>query len=65
MTDPRTQADYVQIASLTDSIVVIDREGHRSTFETLADYETFKAGVSACRMSLYDDATRHWLVKEA
>ncbi|MER8619213.1 hypothetical protein NKG99_20640 [Mesorhizobium sp. M1409] len=61
--NPQT-ADYQQVTSLTDRIVVCDREGHRNTFETLADYEVFKAGVSAMRKSLWDDTSGRWLVRE-
>jgi DNA-binding XRE family transcriptional regulator len=61
MTNTRT-ADYQQINSLTDTIVVIGKEGHRLTFETLEDYDVFQAGVSAMHLSLYDDTTGRWLV---
>jgi DNA-binding XRE family transcriptional regulator len=62
MTDPRTSADYLRIASTTDTIVVCDRDGHRSTFETLNAFELFAVGVSARRLSLYDDTSGRWMV---
>jgi hypothetical protein len=46
---------YQRISSLTDSIVVVDDEGHRATFETLEAYEIFRDGLAARGLTLFDD----------
>jgi len=63
MTDPRTIADYLQVATpVEDEIVVVDRGGYVSRFGTAQAYETFLAGISAVRQSLYDETTGRWMV---
>lgn len=51
-------ADYQRISSLTDSIVVVDMEGFRSTFETQEAYEIFREGLAARGLSFHDDSTK-------